>query len=229
VTGSPLPFLRVVAVIIPVGVCAGAGLACGWPQWRVARRVAGEVSWPQSYALALAAVNSAVLAVLGWQVRPPLVLAAMCWLAACLVPLAVIDVRTARLPDWLVWPAWSGTLVLLAAAAAQHGQWQALARAASGGLILAAVHLGVAMIAPTAVGRGDLKLSGSAGTALAWMGWSALAGGLAAGYLLAATYGIGRVIARRDGWRQHIRFGPFLAAGTLAVVLAASAVTPGSR
>lgn len=209
-------------MIIPVCVCAAAGLACGWPQWRVASLLADEVSWRLSHALTMAVVSSAVLAALGWLVRPPVVLAAMCWLAACLVPLAVIDARTARLPDWLTWPAWSGTLVLLAAGAAQHGQWGELARGASGGLILATAHLAVALIAPAAAGGGDLKLSGSVGTALAWMGWTALVAGVAAGYLLAAVYGTSRVIAGRGGWRQQIRFGPFLAAGTVAAVLAAA-------
>jgi leader peptidase (prepilin peptidase)/N-methyltransferase len=209
-------------VIIRVWICAAAGAACGWPQVRVAGLVAGEVAWRRRHALIMAVLSAAVLAALGWQVRPLLVLGAMCWLAACLVPLAVIDARTGRLPDRLTWPAWAGTLLLLAAAAAQDGRWEDLARAAGGGLILAGVHLTVAVIAPSAAGGGDRKLSGSVGTALAWMGWGALVAGVAAGYLLAALYGASRVIAGRDGWRQQIRFGPFLAAGTVAAILASA-------
>ena len=45
-------------------------------------------------------------------------------------------------------------------------------------------------------------------------------GGLFAGFLFGAVIGIVLIVVGRRGRRQHIPFGPFLAAGTMTFVLA---------
>jgi leader peptidase (prepilin peptidase) / N-methyltransferase len=61
---------------------------------------------------------------------------------------------------------------------------------------------------------------------LAWAGWSALAAGTLAGFLLAAVYGLGLLALRRTSWRQRIPFGPFMIAGAfLALVITAGTVS----
>ena len=64
-------------------------------------------------------VTAAVVAgALAARIHPVLVLAAMCWLAACAIPLAYVDAAVRRLPDLLTVPAYAGTAVFLLAAAA---------------------------------------------------------------------------------------------------------------
>lgn len=154
---------------------------------------------------------------------PALVVVALCWLGACAVPLALIDARTHRLPDALTGAAYAGTLALLTAAAAAGGHWAQLGRAAAGGAVLAACFLTLALARPGSVGLGDVKLSASAGTAMAWFGWRVLLAGTAAGLLLAAAFGLALLAVRRATLRQQIPFGPFLLAGALAAAIAAAA------
>jgi leader peptidase (prepilin peptidase)/N-methyltransferase len=151
------------------------------------------------------------------------VLAAMCWLAACSVPLALIDARIRRLPDPLTAAAYAGTLALLAVAAAAGAHWGQLGRAAAGGAVLAGCLLALALVGPGAVGLGDVKLAASAGTALAWYGWGLLVAGVFAGLLLAACYGLVLLVLGRATLRHQIPFGPFLLAGTFAAVISAAA------
>ncbi|HTP14829.1 MAG TPA: A24 family peptidase [Streptosporangiaceae bacterium] len=171
--------------------------------------------------LSVEAAAAAVVGMLAASAGPVPVLPALCWLGVCAVPLALIDMRTRRLPNALTAAAYAGTLVLLAAAAAAGGHWAQLARAAAGGAVLAACFLALAIGRPGSVGLGDVKLSASAGTALAWFGWQVLFGGILAGLLLAAAYGLTLLALRRATLRQQIPFGPFLLAGTLAAITAA--------
>ncbi len=142
-------------------------------------------------------------------------LAATCWLAACAVPLAVIDATTRRLPDWLTIPAWAGTLALLAPAG-----WPAFERALFGGLALAGFYLALVLISPSGLGLGDVKAAASIGTLLAWQSWRLLIIGGFAGFLLAAVYGIALLASGRATRKQQIPFGPFMLAGAFAVILA---------
>jgi leader peptidase (prepilin peptidase) / N-methyltransferase len=192
-------------------VAVGGGAAGGRPRPWLAR-------------LAVPAATGALCGGLAASVGRVPVLAALCWLAACGVPLAVIDARIRRLPDPLTAAAYVGTVALLAVAAGSDGHWGTLGRAVGGGAALAGCLLALALIGPNAVGLGDVKLAASAGTALAWYGWGALLAGAFAGLLLAACYGLVLLALRRATLRAQIPYGPFLLAGTFAAVIAAATV-----
>uniref|UniRef100_UPI00292CBC40 prepilin peptidase n=1 Tax=Clavibacter michiganensis TaxID=28447 RepID=UPI00292CBC40 len=72
------------------------------------------------------------------------------------------------------------------------------------------------------IGFGDVKLALVVGAVLGWYGWAMVLVGTFAGYLLAALYGIGLMLAGRADRTSRIPFGPFLLAGTLAGVLMGS-------
>jgi len=173
--------------------------------------------------LATELVTAALFGLLAAWVRPGLVLAAACWLAACTVALAWIDVAVQRLPDVLTASAYAGTAVFLLLAAAVSGHWGGLGRAALGGLALAAAYLVFAMISRSALGLGDVKLAGSLGTLLAWFGWRTLIAGTVAGFVLGGLTGIGLLLARRATRQQRIPFGPFMIAGAFLAVLVTAA------
>lgn len=184
-----------------------------------ADHTAPSASQPRAVYIGLCA--AVLVAALTARTGPVLVLAAYCWLAATTVPLAWIDAAVHRLPDVLTGSAYAGTLLLLLGAAAHSGDWGSLLRAVIGGLALAAGYFALAVVRPAGMGLGDVKLSASLGTAMAWIGWTALLAGTLAGFVLAACYGVVLLAAHRATLRQHIPLGPFMIVGTflaLAVV-----------
>ena len=164
-------------------------------------------------------VTAAVVAgALAARIHPVLVLTAMCWLAACTIPLAYVDAAVRRLPDLLTVPAYAGTAVLLLAAAADDGSWSRLGRGLLGGAGYAAFCLVLFLLSPSGMGPGDVKLAASLGTALAWLSWGALIEGALAGFLLGGVYGVTLLARGRAGRKTLLPFGPFMIAGTFLVL-----------
>jgi leader peptidase (prepilin peptidase) / N-methyltransferase len=97
---------------------------------------------------------------------PPVEVGVLLWMMA----LTGYDIRQRRLPNWLTLP--GAGMILLVAAAAGRG-WAALAGAAA----LAGVYLLVHLLAPAAMGAGDVKLA---------IGLGGLAGCFGAGVWLLA-------------------------------------------
>jgi leader peptidase (prepilin peptidase) / N-methyltransferase len=171
---------------------------------------------------AITAVLLAGLAARIWpaQPHPALPLAATCWLTLCAVPLVFTDAAVRRLPDPLTGAACAGTLLLLLLAAASGaGPWSALLRALAGGLALAGFYFLLVLISPSGMGLGDVKLAASLGVLLAWFSWPTLLAGAVTGFLLAGLYGAALLVTRRATRKHQLPFGPFMIAGTLAVLL----------
>jgi len=139
-----------------------------------------------------------------WWVPVPLLLG---WLA---VPLAAVDPARARLPDALTLPAYP----LLGAAVGVSGVLASDpglgSRAVFGALLFGGAHLLVHLVAPRALGAGDVKLAGSLGAVLGAVGWAALAGGA----VLAALVTVVVALVRRTRTAPH---GPGLLLATWLV------------
>jgi leader peptidase (prepilin peptidase)/N-methyltransferase len=80
----------------------------------------------------------------------------------------------------------------------------------------------LALIGPSGLGMGDVKLAPALGLYLGYLGWSALVVGVAAGFVLGALAALGllarEAFARRPlagALRKALPFGPFLLLGTL--------------
>jgi leader peptidase (prepilin peptidase) / N-methyltransferase len=154
------------------------------------------------------------------RLQPVLVALAGCWLAACGVPLALIDARTRRLPDVLTGACLTGLAALLIGAAAVSADWSALARAGCGALVVAAFFSFLALARPGSAGLGDAKFGLSTGALAAWFGWTALLSALFAAFALAAVYSLGLIAAGRASVRGgSLPFGPFLLVGCLVAVV----------
>lgn len=224
-------------LLFPVAA-AVATAACGWP----ASALVVALSAPTPAAATPGAADagagtppirparplpvlliSLVLAALAFGVavrlHPAAVAAAGCWLAACGVPMAIIDTRHRRLPDVLTGACLAGTAACLTAAAAASGDWAALGRAALGALVVGAFFALLALARPGSAGLGDAKLGLSIGGLAAWLGWTVLLSALFAAFVLAAGYGIWLVGSGRASLRGgSVPFGPFLLAGCLLAV-----------
>jgi leader peptidase (prepilin peptidase)/N-methyltransferase len=147
---------------------------------------------------------------------------AFAYLAVIGAALAVIDARTHRLPNVLVWPSYPvcGALLTVASAGSGTGTWGALGRAGLGALAMFAWYFLLFWINPAGIGFGDVKLAGILGAYLGWMSWATWLVGIFAGFALGAVAGIGLIVARRATRRTAIPFGPFMLAGTaLAITL----------
>lgn len=201
-------------------VALGVGLAVGPILDRLARRSLQEdptAEW-RSRPLATGALAglggaAAVLLVPTLALAPAWI--ALAWIAA---PIVRTDVARHRIPDVLNVAAGAAGAVLLLV------PWDGAAygRAWLGALAVTAAMLVLALIGPSGLGMGDVKLAPALGLYLGYLGWSALVVGVAAGFVLGALAALGllarEAFARRPlagALRKALPFGPFLLLGTL--------------
>jgi leader peptidase (prepilin peptidase) / N-methyltransferase len=140
-------------------------------------------------------------------------------LVSALLALSLIDLDTFLLPNKIVYPLSVAMVVLFGLAAALDDGGEAYVRALLGGLAAFAFFLTIHLIAPRGMGFGDVKLSFSLGVALGWLSWGSVFLGLFLGFLLGAVVGMTLIATGLRTRRDHVPFGPFLAAGTVLAIL----------
>ncbi|WP_308123580.1 prepilin peptidase [Modestobacter marinus] len=208
-------------LLLPVAAALGLGAGV------LVNRVAGRFPWPVPVMprelvgpgaaavrppvveLATAAAFLLVALRFGASAEVPAFLV----LATAAVLLAVVDARHRLLPDRVVLPTLAAGTVLLACAAAATGDWPALLRALLGAAAMFAGFLVLAVLSPSGLGMGDVKLAAVLGLYLGWLGWTPLLTGALAAFAVQAVavlvlLAAGRV--RRDG---DLPFGPAMLAG----------------
>ena len=140
---------------------------------------------------------------------------ALAWIAA---PIVRTDLARHRIPDVLNLAAITagGLLLLIPWDAGAYGRAWLAALAVTAGL------LALALITPSGLGMGDVKLAPALGLYLGYLGWGAVLIGVVAGFVLGALAALG-LLARdalagkplSGALRQSLPFGPFLLLGTL--------------
>jgi leader peptidase (prepilin peptidase) / N-methyltransferase len=135
-----------------------------------------------------------------------------------LLAISVIDARTRRIPNRLTYPLTPALLMLFVVAAFANGDPWAALRALLGGVAGFAGLLVIALINPRGLGLGDVKLAASLGIALGYLSWGHVAVGIFGGFLLGGFVAIVLVVTRLRSRKDHVPFGPYLAAGTLLAV-----------
>ncbi|OBB73878.1 A24 family peptidase [Mycobacterium sp. 852014-52144_SCH5372336] len=115
---------------------------------------------------------------------------------AWLVALSVFDVTARRLPNWLTLP---GALVIVAAAFAAGRGGAALIGASALFLVYVTVHL----LAPAAMGAGDVKLAIGLGALTGSLGVDVWALSALTAPLVTATWAVVAVICRRESTVPH--------------------------
>lgn len=132
-------------------------------------------------------------------------------LAACLVWLSVIDLRSYRLPDVLTVPLLLTGLVLAGLQGRESLLWHTAAAALGGLTLYATRSLYHAWRGYDGLGLGDVKLFAAAG---AWIGLEGLASGLLIACVAALAVALLWKLADADvDGRSILPFGPFLAIG----------------
>lgn len=149
-----------------------------------------------------------------WWLPVPLVVTALT------PPLVLSDLRHRRLPDVLTLPAYLFAAVAIGMAASFGADGGVVIRALLGVVLFGGAHALVHAVAPTALGAGDVKLSGSLGALLGATGWFAL--GLAACLAALVTVTVSLLTAGptlRSAPSSGVPYGPGLLVATCLVVV----------
>lgn len=141
-------------------------------------------------------------------------------LAAGLIALTWIDLRTHRLPREISYTTLAIGSPLLVIAALVRDEPGRIATAAGGAAIAAAAMGALYVVSRGGLGDGDVRLSPLLGTYLGWLGLGFVPVGLFLGFVYGAVVGVAAMAVGRAGRKTAIPFGPFLAAGTITAVFA---------
>ncbi len=133
--------------------------------------------------------------------------------------LSVIDLRIHRLPNAIVGPLALAVSVWLLVVTAQGGDTSRGLRAVGFGLGFAAVLL-VGNLAG-GIGMGDVKYAYPVGAAVGWFGWDHLVITVLVMTAAGAVVAVGVLLAGK-GRRYRMSYGPYMALGQVAGLLAAA-------
>ena len=216
------------AVLLAAGF-AVAGLLAGWGGCRLLGRAARPAPVPIAACVvgtgalwAIAALRWISGALPGWWLPVALGVTALA------VPLAAADLRYRRLPDVLTVPAYPVFGLLLGVAAVLAPEPGLGLRALAGAGLFGLVHLAAHLIAPGALGAGDVKLAGSVGGVLAAVGWGALVLAACLAALVTVVLALAAPARRAGRWRTGVPHGPgMLTAACLLSVFPGAEMTMG--
>ena len=141
------------------------------------------------------------------------------WFVAVGLLLGVVDLREHRLPNRVLLPGTAVAVLLLTGAALVTDRWDDLGRGLLAGLACFGLLLVMALISPSGLGMGDVKLVALTGLCLGWLGWPVVLVGVFLGFLAQGLLGLGLLAARRAGLRTDLPFGPALLLGAMAAAL----------
>lgn len=154
----------VVAGFVAVGVLAGAGA-----RWLLGRLRRGARVRPPGCEVGVAAVWGATGAAWAADMVAPAWLPVLLGLGWFGITAAAVDLAHHRLPDALTLPALPAAVLLLVPLGSG-----AVARGVIGAGIAVAAHAALHLLAPEAMGAGDVKLAAPLGAVLAAVSWPAL-------------------------------------------------------
>jgi leader peptidase (prepilin peptidase)/N-methyltransferase len=150
----------------------------------------------------------------GWET------AAFCVLAAGLLALSWIDLRTKRLPREISYTTCLLGAPLLVVAALARDEPRRIVTMLAGAAIAVAFMGLLYVVSRGGMGDGDVRLSPLLGGYLGWLGLPFVPVGLFLGFLFGSIVGVGAMMLGRAGRKTALPFGPFLALGTVVAVFA---------
>lgn len=196
------------------------GFALGFPLARLAQQLLHTprpLGWRAL--LGAAATTAALFVLLAAVIGARAALPAYLLFACASIVLGIVDLSEKRLPNVLTLPAAAAVVVALALATAVTGAWQPFVAALLGGCALFAVYLLLALISPSGMGMGDVKLALVVGVALGYLGWNTWLIGLLAAFLVGALVSLLALALGRATRTSRIPFGPSMLAGTYLAML----------
>lgn len=209
------------ATVITAALGALVGAALGW--WPLAawtqRSIKGERMPQRSVRMAGAVISAVTFGALALRFGLSWILPALLVFAAASTVLTLVDLAEKRLPNVVVFPTFGVVAVLLVPATWAGGTWWPLLWATAGAAGMFAVYFLLALISPSSMGMGDVKLALVIGLLLGWFGLSAWLVGLLAAFVVGGVLALVALALRRVTLRGSIPFGPSMLAGALIAVL----------
>ena len=196
------------------------GPAVGAVLWPVGRRcrVCGRARSPRYPVAQL--LTAVAFAAVGLRFGADWAVPAYLVFFTSLLAVSLIDLELNIIPNRIVYPTIWLSLPLLALAAVAEGELDRLGWALVGAAAAWAVLLVIHLVSPAGMGFGDVRLSFVLGLFLGWLDLRLVLVGIFLGFLLGSVLGVLMVALGLRSRKDHIPFGPFLAAGAAVAVLA---------
>jgi leader peptidase (prepilin peptidase)/N-methyltransferase len=212
-----MPFETVTTAV----VAAIVGATLGW--WPLAawtqRSTKGERMPLRTVRVAGALITAITFGALAWRFGLAWILPALLVFAAASTVLALVDLAEKRLPNAVIFPTLAAVAVLLLVPTWLSGEWIALLWAAVGSAGMFVVYFVLALISPSSMGMGDVKLALVIGLLLGWFGLNAWLIGLLAAFVVGGLVALVALLLRRVTLRGSIPFGPSMLAGASVALL----------
>jgi leader peptidase (prepilin peptidase) / N-methyltransferase len=160
-----------------------------------------------------------LFAALGARFAHSWALPAFLVLGAALLAISLIDLEHYLIPNAIIYPVGFMAVPLLALGAGLDGHWWWFARALIGAACAFAALFAIHIASPKGMGFGDVRLAFVLGLYLGYLGALDVSFGIFLGFVYGSVIGLALMASGKRGRRQHIPFGPFLAAGALTIVL----------
>jgi leader peptidase (prepilin peptidase)/N-methyltransferase len=203
-----------IAFIAGVSVVGGVLGATVLPWWADRETRSAARSGPRTR-VAGAAVTAVAFGVLAWRVGPDAVLPAFAAVMAAGTAISIVDLREKRIPNRMLLVAGPVAALLLAAGLLVRGEPAKLLAVLAGAGAMFVLYFLIALVAPAAMGMGDVKLAALLGGALGAVGMTAWLVGVLAAFLVGGVVATVALVAGRVGWRGSIPFGPWMIVGAL--------------
>jgi leader peptidase (prepilin peptidase) / N-methyltransferase len=211
----PLATVTTVAVAVIVGAILGWWPLTAWTQ----RSIKGERMPQRTAHVAAAAITAVTFGTLAFRFGPSWILPALLIFAAAATVLTLVDLAEKRLPNAVVFPTLGAVALLLVPPTWASGAWWPLVWALVGAAGMFAVYFVLALVSPSSMGMGDVKLALVIGLLLGWFGLNAWLVGLLAAFVVGGVIALIALALRRVTLRGSIPFGPSMLAGSLVAVL----------
>ncbi len=178
----------------------------------------------ERWGIVIVLLTAALFGGIGHEFHRGWVVAAFLVLVASLIALSMIDLRHLILPNRIVGPLTIASLVLLGVAAISGHDGDPFLRALACGAGTFTAFLVLHLISPRALGFGDVKLSFVLGLNLGWLGVGETIVGMFLGFVFGALIGLFLLATRLRSRKDHVPFGPFLAAGAITALFVGDAI-----
>jgi len=208
---------------ILIGEVIGGGLFGGICGWNIPRVIQPWCQY-QERQLLITLSTALLCGLMVSRTEDPLAQVAMGVLSVGLMALTLIDLRTHRLPREISYATLGLGVPWLIGSAVMSGDHYRVGGLVLGALGALVVMAGLYLISRGGLGDGDVRLSPLLGAYLGWIGPAEVIGGFYLSFVLGAIAGVILMMGSTAHRKTAIPFGPFLAAGTLLVIVLPSSI-----
>lgn len=129
--------------------------------------------------------------------------------------ITLIDLRELRIPNRILLPGLSITLVVMLSVSLVEQQISQFFLALLGGISSVAIFFCIHLVSPKGLGMGDVKFAGLIGAALSWISFPSGLLGLGIAFVISACFSTFIFIFRNSKFKRVIPFAPFMLLGLI--------------